>query len=763
MTKKKLLSLILAICMVMSLAPTIASADGGNAPETHTVDFGTGSWTVGEQTVTADKTGTIDAMEMDAEITITGFNADTMQAQLVSEDGFTATLTVVDGKTSLSAKNCEGLPDGTLQFSVVAKSTGGQEGNNPGGDENGLSIELCGNLSHSVSNGTFTYDHGTARVMFVRGSSDGAYDGSETRITLTDDVTAVKIILTADDGYQGGLATGGNNPPVPDPEVNDRESTYTFERSAMEEAGNFVAFNIEFIGESGGDAPITWHTVSWGGGNVTVEHGTVAAERIHLGDKIFTVNLEESDASDSDNIYPIDDIIGEEGQEGLGEYGLGYGDTDLFIDDSVNEDVSIDFKFVPDCGYQLSDILTNETESLLGDFTASISEISIFNFEVRHDGGNVHFNVVFAAAEDTIDVTSNSVTDASIANGENATDSGNLKMTIVDIQEDAVSEELKVQAGESAMYLNMNLYQVVSKGGENGNWENQLEDLSDAITVTLSVPAPAEGSAYYIVREHGDGDNKTYDRIEVTYVPDESDSTMGTVMFETDKFSNYALGQMQVGGDIHTHTLTLVPAKDSTCTGAGNKAYYTCDGCGKWFEDANGAVEITDKSSVIIEGSKAAHSYGDDNVCDICGYTKPVTPSSYSIIEGANSSWTKNTDGTLTFRANGDFSKFIGVKVDGTLIDAKNYTAVSGSTIVTLKADYLKTLSNGTHSLTVLFNGGECSTNFEIIGTTNPLNSTGPQTGDDSNLALWFVLMCISCSGAVGTIIYSRKKKYSAK
>ena len=46
---------------------------------------------------------------------------------------------------------------------------------------------------------------------------------------------------------------------------------------------------------------------------------------------------------------------------------------------------------------------------------------------------------------------------------------------------------------------------------------------------------------------------------------------------------------------------------------------------------------------------------------------------SYSIIEGANGVWTQNSDETLTFRANGDFSKFTGVKVDGTLIDVVKF------------------------------------------------------------------------------------------
>ena len=101
----------------------------------------------------------------------------------------------------------------------------------------------------------------------------------------------------------------------------------------------------------------------------------------------------------------------------------------------------------------------------------------------------------------------------------------------------------------------------------------------------------------------------------------------------------------------HTHNLTLVAAKAATCTTAGNSAYYTCDGCDKWFADATGSVEITDKTSVKIPAPghtagtewksddtnhwhecsrchdkkyEAAHDYGSDNVCDTCGYDKTV-------------------------------------------------------------------------------------------------------------------------------------------
>ena len=141
----------------------------------------------------------------------------------------------------------------------------------------------------------------------------------------------------------------------------------------------------------------------------------------------------------------------------------------------------------------------------------------------------------------------------------------------------------------------------------------------------------------------------------------------------------------------------------------------------------------------------------------------------YKIIEGANGTWTQNRDGTLVFRANGDFDKFTGIKIDGTLIDAKNYTAVSGSTVITLKADYLKTLSVGTHKLTVVYTDGECSTNFEVKKAegdkTDPAkpasdkDTTSPQTGDNSNMFLWGALLFVS--GGVLTVfsVASKKKR----
>ena len=127
----------------------------------------------------------------------------------------------------------------------------------------------------------------------------------------------------------------------------------------------------------------------------------------------------------------------------------------------------------------------------------------------------------------------------------------------------------------------------------------------------------------------------------------------------------------------------------------------------------------------------------------------------YKIIEGANGSWTQNSDGTLTVRVDGVFSKFTDVKVDGKLLIAgKDYTAKSGSTIVTLSKDYLATLSVGQHTLTVVFNDGYGETTFAVT----PDNTTNnPQTGDHSGIVLAVVVLLVS--GGALTVLGIAKKK----
>ena len=241
-------------------------------------------------------------------------------------------------------------------------------------------------------------------------------------------------------------------------------------------------------------------------------------------------------------------------------------------------------------------------------------------------------------------------------------------------------------------------------------------------------------------------------------VPDNEDYAFRCEWWSLDENTGIVSTEPEWGGDIYNNKITVFEAGKTYHYGVYVTAYY-----GNFSPDAK----------LKINGQYVNYKRvgDDDNMQSMWLETDlTMTPtaagdSDYKIIEGANGIWTQNSDGTLTFRANGDFSKFTGVKVDGTLIDAKNYTAVSGSTVITLKADYLKTLSVGTHKLTVVYTDGECSTNYEIKATQteNGISSDpekAPQTGDNSNIPLWFALMALSVLGISAAFLYGRKRKF---
>ena len=62
-------------------------------------------------------------------------------------------------------------------------------------------------------------------------------------------------------------------------------------------------------------------------------------------------------------------------------------------------------------------------------------------------------------------------------------------------------------------------------------------------------------------------------------------------------------------GHVHDDPLKKVEEKPATCTQEGNKAYYVCESCGTWFEDAAGEKPITDHDSVILP--KTEHTPSD--------------------------------------------------------------------------------------------------------------------------------------------------------
>lgn len=158
--------------------------------------------------------------------------------------------------------------------------------------------------------------------------------------------------------------------------------------------------------------------------------------------------------------------------------------------------------------------------------------------------------------------------------------------------------------------------------------------------------------------------------------------------------------------------------------------------------DSNGFVDITGATgATYTTGVTDIDCNGFKYRCVLSNAAGSVTTDTvvltvqYQIIEGANGSWNQNTDGgSLRIRGNGEYSKFQNVKVDGNIIDSKNYTVSKGSTIIELHADYLKTLSEGSHTFEIVWTDGAAGTGFTVARNTSGSNNTGSNnTGNNDN------------------------------
>ena len=156
-------------------------------------------------------------------------------------------------------------------------------------------------------------------------------------------------------------------------------------------------------------------------------------------------------------------------------------------------------------------------------------------------------------------------------------------------------------------------------------------------TCTFTAPSGKQFKAWSV----GGNEKAVGDKITVT-----ADTTV-TAVWETSPAG-------------HTCDIKSVAKVNPSCTEGGKEAYYKCEGCGKFYEDALGTKEITDLASwgnlaklghtesdwksdkdnhwkectvagcgVIIENSKAAHAdANNDGKCDTCEYNVgiPTTP-----------------------------------------------------------------------------------------------------------------------------------------
>lgn len=165
---------------------------------------------------------------------------------------------------------------------------------------------------------------------------------------------------------------------------------------------------------------------------------------------------------------------------------------------------------------------------------------------------------------------------------------------------------------------------------------------------------------------------------------------------------------------------------------------------------------------LVDETDKTADMVGDTlkltNITSNINLEVVVEKIVYEVTEGANQKYTITKNNEAKFKINADFRLFDDGKVyvDNELVDLKNYTAESGSTIITLKKEFVDTLSVGEHTLKVLFNnGGEAITTFNVAKVTVPTDN--PNTGD--NIGFYIISGILTIVGLAGAGIFYRRKQ----
>ena len=273
-----------------------------------------------------------------------------------------------------------------------------------------------------------------------------------------------------------------------------------------------------------------------------------------------------------------------------------------------------------------------------------------------------------------------------------------------------------------------------------------------------------------------------------------------------------------------THTCSIEPVEKvwPDCENGGKEAYYKCEGCGKFFEDAEGTVAIDDIDSwgnlpknghtegtewksdkdnhwhictvagcgAVIDSSNAAHSSTGANVascqkkavCDDCG----ATYGDFAGHDWNTASWEKDATGhwhkcnTAGCTEKSDFAQHTPDRAAATETDpvkcsvceheitpALGHTHAHGTEWKSDEDNHWNECACGDKANTAAHKDENadgkcdvCAYNVGLPTTPDDGNkpSDNPQTGDNTQLGLWIALLFVSGFGLVAVAFFNKKK-----
>ena len=166
----------------------------------------------------------------------------------------------------------------------------------------------------------------------------------------------------------------------------------------------------------------------------------------------------------------------------------------------------------------------------------------------------------------------------------------------------------------------------------------------------------------------------------------------------------------------------------------------------------NGLLVLTDKAPANAGARMTGTASGVINVPESIKAHKTLSISGNNTVKGNTTDIAviRGTETEIVWRIDADISTFDYIVVDDVVLDKSKYTVTEGSTVITFKASYIKSLKAGEHTFRAYFTDGYIAeTKLEVI----------PDTGDFSvnMIVVYAGIMLLAL--LAGVVVFFEEKK----
>ncbi len=308
----------------------------------------------------------------------------------------------------------------------------------------------------------------------------------------------------------------------------------------------------------------------------------------------------------------------------------------------------------------------------------------------------------------------------------NVTDGGNLTYQWYSNETDSVAGGIPIEGAISATYTLLTdtagttyYYVIISNTNNDVNGAVTASVTSDTAKVIVNPIADAETPTIPVQPQ--DGSVESGGSLSLSVTANVTDG--GTLSYqwysnETDSIA----GGTPIAGAIYA---TYTPPTDTT----GTVYYY---------------VVVTNTNDGA-SGAKTATATSSAAAVTVTPVVYPVT-----LYFG-----TWSGSGTATVRVEAQRGSFLRLMLNGAEVSAASYTVTEGSTIITLREGYLKTLKNGTYIFRAEFTGGYADLTLSV----NVKHDSIPKTGDSGNALLWLIASALPAIGLIALLWRKRRAR----